>query len=78
VVVELLVEDNGGGMGEANVDDLFAPFYTAKGANGTGLGLSVSYGIVKSYGGDIELLDRENGGVRARVFLPYKMEDTDG
>lgn len=73
VVIE--VEDSGEGIDEESIREVFSPFYTTKGVKGTGLGLSVSYGIVKGYGGEISLENREEGGVRARAFLPYKEKE---
>jgi len=72
--VELVVEDEGVGIEDGREDQLLRPFYTTKGVKGTGLGLSVSYGIVKSYGGDLLLENRDEGGARARVFIPQKGE----
>ena len=65
------VEDNGIGIREEDMKDLFTPFHTIKGVKGTGLGLAISHGIVKGYGGDINLRPREEKGVIASVYLPY-------
>lgn len=68
---ELIIDDDGPGVAEADLDRLFDPFYTTKepGA-GTGLGLSVSYGIVKRHGGELSFENRPEGGLRGRVLLP--------
>ncbi len=51
--VQLSVEDTGVGMDAKTLARLFEPFFSTKGEAGTGLGLSVVYGIVKSLGGDV-------------------------
>jgi signal transduction histidine kinase len=69
--VLVTVEDNGQGMPEAVVDRIFEPFFTTRRTKGgTGLGLSVSYGLVKEHGGTIGVLSRPGRGSRFTVFLP--------
>lgn len=75
--VVIRVEDNGIGINEEELIEVFSPFYTTKGVKGTGLGLSVSYGIVKGYGGEIKLSRKIEGGVIAEIFLPYNKKDKD-
>lgn len=68
--VALIVRDNGPGLSEP--DKLFEPFYTTKSigeAEGLGLGLSISYGLVQSFGGQIFGANRPDGGAEFRVEL---------
>ncbi|MGB5739595.1 MAG: ATP-binding protein [Woeseia sp.] len=69
IVVE--VEDNGPGIPEEIRAKIFEPFFTTKPAGqGTGLGLSVTYGIIKDHGGDIRVEEAQGGGTRFVVTLP--------
>ncbi|HWT67237.1 MAG TPA: ATP-binding protein, partial [Terracidiphilus sp.] len=66
--VELFVEDRG--LGIANTDNLFVPFYTTK-PTGSGVGLALAQQIARAHGGEIRLENREDGsGARATVRLP--------
>lgn len=68
----LIVQDNGEGIPRENIDKIFMPFFTTKDVGeGTGLGLSVVYGIVKSHGGEITVSDRgSNKGTTFQVSFP--------
>jgi nitrogen fixation/metabolism regulation signal transduction histidine kinase len=66
--VRIVIEDRG--LGIANPENLFVPFYTTKSA-GSGIGLALAQQIARAHGGDITLVNREDGdGARAIVQLP--------
>jgi len=67
--VELTVKDNGSGIPQKVLDKIFQPFFTTKPTGqGTGLGLSLAYDIVKAHGGEIRV--NTNEGVAFTVILP--------
>jgi PAS domain S-box-containing protein len=69
----LEVKDNGIGMDEKTVQEIFNPFFTTKsGTGGTGLGLYVSHNLVQSLGGRIEVESESGNGSTFRVILPDK------
>ncbi len=69
--VVLSVEDNGPGVAEAAIAEIFKPFFTTKQrGQGTGLGLKICSDVVSSHGGHIEVDQRPGGGARFRVVLP--------
>jgi len=68
--VRIWVEDNGGGIDPRLLERIFEPFFTTKPIGlGTGLGLSVSYGIVENMGGRLSVSNGEHGA-RFCVELP--------
>ncbi|MBS1632109.1 MAG: GHKL domain-containing protein, partial [Bacteroidetes bacterium] len=65
------VKDNGNGISESIKDKIFQPFFTTKPTGqGTGLGLSLSYDIVKAHGGEIKVETREGGETEFIIQLP--------
>jgi signal transduction histidine kinase len=67
----LKVSDTGHGIAPEILDKIFDPFFTTKPVNeGTGLGLSVIYGIVKSYHGEIHVDGQKGVGTTFKVSLP--------
>jgi len=70
------VEDSGQGISPELKKSIFDPFFTTKPVGqGTGLGLSVSYGIVKTHNGRIEVDSEVGRGSRFRVWLPVKQKE---
>jgi CheY-like chemotaxis protein len=67
----LAVGDTGAGISQDVLPHIFEPFYTTKGfGNGSGLGLSMVYGIVKQHGGWITVYSRPTFGTIFRMYLP--------
>jgi signal transduction histidine kinase len=69
--VEIKVKDNGSGIPQKILDKIFQPFFTTKPTGqGTGLGLSLSYDIVKAHGGDLKVESKEGEGTVFTIVLP--------
>jgi len=69
--VEIKVSDNGNGIPQNLTDKIFQPFFTTKpSGQGTGLGLSLAYDIVKAHGGEIKIETKENEGSNFIIQLP--------
>jgi signal transduction histidine kinase len=66
---EITLKDNGKGMDKATLARLFDPFFTTKEA-GTGLGLSVSYRIIRNHNGSIRVDSTEGSGTSFLIYLP--------
>ena len=76
--VTVCFEDDGCGMSEQTLQHLFEPFYTTKKGEGTGLGLPITYGIVKKLGGDIVVQSMEGKGTTFTISLPKRSEAAAG
>ncbi len=71
------VVDNGNGIPQKVIDKIFQPFFTTKPAGqGTGLGLSLSYDIVKAHGGEINVKTKEFEGAEFIILLPLPEKTT--
>jgi signal transduction histidine kinase len=69
--IEIHVRDNGVGIPQKVVDKIFQPFFTTKPTGqGTGLGLSLSYDIIKAHGGEIKVETNEGEGSEFLIQLP--------
>jgi len=73
--VQILIDDNGPGIPEEELEGVFKPFYRLEPSRnretgGTGLGLTIARDVVRSHGGEIILSRSPMGGLRARVTLP--------
>jgi signal transduction histidine kinase len=69
--VKLFVKDNGSGIADDKLAHVFEPFFTTKDiGEGTGLGLSVAYGIVREHGGWIGVVSRPGAGSCFSIYLP--------
>ena len=69
--IEISVKDNGNGIPQKLLDKIFQPFFTTKPAGqGTGLGLSLSYDIIRAHGGEIRVHTKEGGFTEFIVELP--------
>ena len=72
---EIRIEDEGPGIPEAELERVFRPFYRLEASRnresgGAGLGLAIARSVVRSNGGDIVLMNRPEGGLRATIALP--------
>lgn len=72
---EVIVNDQGPGIQEEHLNKIYDPFFTTKPeGDGTGLGLSISHGIIERHNGKLELTNRANGGVSAKIQIPLNRE----
>jgi signal transduction histidine kinase len=69
--VEIEIADTGGGIAREHIHRIFDPFFTTKASGrGTGLGLSVSYGIIKEHAGKIDVRSTPGKGTSFHVEFP--------
>jgi signal transduction histidine kinase len=73
--VQVEITDNGCGIAADDIKKIFEPFYSTK-AKGTGLGLAVSYGIVKNHQGDIRVYSVPGKITRFTIELPIQDENS--
>ena len=70
--VEVKVADNGNGISQKILDKIYQPFFTTKPTGqGTGLGLSLSYDIIKAHGGDIKVETNQGEGTTFTIQFPF-------
>ncbi len=74
--VGVSIKDNGKGMSDEVLRHIFEPFFTTKKTSGTGLGMFITYGIIRRLGGDIAVQSTEGAGTTVTVFLPVKAAPT--
>lgn len=71
--VYIEIADNGCGMSEAVKEQIFVPFFTTKPVGkGTGMGMSIAYGIIADHGGEIEVESEEGVGTKFTITLPIE------
>ena len=71
--VQITVRDNGNGIQQKIIDKIFQPFFTTKPTGqGTGLGLSLSYDIIKAHGGEIKVESTEGKGSEFAILLSHR------
>ncbi len=68
--IKIHIQDNGDGIAPKKTKSIFEPFFSTKVVQGAGLGLSVSYGIVKKHGGDITFQSQIGKGSTFTIMLP--------
>ncbi len=73
--VMLIVQDNGTGIAQKDKGRIFEPFWTTKGCQGTGMGLSSTLGIVQRHAGKISVESREGEGTIFTVQLPFSPDE---
>ena len=73
--LEISLSDTGCGIPAEYIDKIFDPFFSTKGTKGTGLGLAVSYDIIKKHSGDIEVTSKDGGGTTFIIRLPIHGQD---
>ena len=70
-LVEIRISDNGVGIPEKLLQKIFQPFFTTKpSGEGTGLGLSLSYDIIKAHSGELKVNTKEGEGTVFTIQLP--------
>jgi signal transduction histidine kinase len=77
-VIEIIIDDEGPGIPEQELTRVLQPFYRVEGSRsretgGIGLGLAITQSIVQTDGGELTLTNRPEGGLRAKVKLPRRV-----
>jgi signal transduction histidine kinase/ActR/RegA family two-component response regulator len=75
LIANITIQDNGPGIPEENLSRVFDPFFTTKPVGtGTGLGLSLCYGIIKEHGGSVSIQSKPGNGATFVIQLPLSTE----
>lgn len=69
--IEMIITDNGLGIEKSNLENIAKPFFTTK-KDGTGLGVSMSFEIIKAHNGTIAYFSKENVGTKVLIVLPIE------
>lgn len=72
--IKIIIKDNGIGMTEEQLEQIYTPFYTTK-QEGSGLGLVTVFSIVKAHNGSIQVSSELNKGTQFDIYLPVKKEE---
>ena len=76
--VEIVVGDTGCGISEENMKKIFEPFFTTKSeGKGTGLGLYITYSLIKKLQGSLKVDSEQNAGSTFTITLPVKIREDD-
>jgi PAS domain S-box-containing protein len=73
--VHIAIKDTGSGIKKENIGKIFDPFFSTK-QSGTGLGLSVTYGILRSHGGELKYESDPAEGTTANIILPVEKDSS--
>lgn len=72
--IKIEIEDQGHGIPQEYLDNIFDPFFTTK-TEGSGLGLTISYSIIKNHDGHIEVQSKEGEGTIFTLYIPAKQDE---
>jgi signal transduction histidine kinase len=75
-MVSVRIVDDGCGISEENLTHIFDPFFSTKGEEGSGLGLSITYGIMQKLGGKLDVKSKKGEGSTFTVTLPTKGKES--
>jgi signal transduction histidine kinase len=71
--VEVIVTDNGCGIGQEHLDKIMDPFYTTKSpGRGTGMGLAITKSIISQHGGELRIESEQDMGTKVTIHLPKR------
>ncbi|OVE78370.1 hypothetical protein BVX99_00140 [bacterium F16] len=73
-LVEIAVKDEGQGMSDETLSQIFDPYYTTK-SQGSGLGMAIAYSMIRNHDGQVTISSRENEGTDVRIVLPAAIEN---